>query len=153
MKDKILTHLVTIFLNSDKKELNNMMFNEDDYIKNHIPAIKNIERQMNKFRIPYISNESVEYTDILCDHTLYGNIVISNFKSKDPMLFAYLPEIITEEKKNLIVNIIEELEDCEIHLFKQKGEKFYTEHKDEYVKNKQISLTKHLQNDSLNKKD
>lgn len=153
MKDKILTHLITIFLNSNNDTINNMMFNEDDNISNHIPALKNIERKMNKLRVPYISSEHFEQTDIIYDHTSYGNIVVTNFKTNDPMLFIYLPEIVTEEKKNIITNILEELDGCEVHLFKQKDGFFYSEHKDEYVKNNQLSLTKHLQSDKNNKKD
>ena len=45
MKDIIKSHLVTIFLNSNNYDLNGMMFTEDDGVKHHAEALKNIEKK------------------------------------------------------------------------------------------------------------
>lgn len=147
MLDSIINHLVTVIVNSDNDMINGILLNEINGALNHAPALKNIEYQLNKyFRIPYISSGHYDPQDVIYDHTSYGNIVIENMKLDDKCIFyIFLPDTLNNIQQEILINIIDELKDYEVHLLRQNGEFFYTEHKENIVNIKSKKLTFDLQ--------
>ena len=147
MLENIINHLVTVIFKSENNDFDGTIFNENIETKNHVPSLKNIEYQLNhSFRIPYISNGHYDPQDVIYDHTSYGNIVIEKIVIDEiNSFYIFLPEVLTDTQTEIIVSILNELKNYEVHLMRQNGEWFRTEHKDNYVNIKSKRLTFDLQ--------
>lgn len=106
MEKDILDHLLTVFINSENTNFNNLMISENIKCNRHIDAIRNIEKRLNHYGL-YVSNlQSDIITDPIFDYVSAGNIVIMNLSVERLIsLVVYLPEQLTEEQKKIVENI------------------------------------------------
>lgn len=143
MQNDLKRHLLGI---SFKVNNERILLYENDNIMYHLEAFYNIERKMNlQYKIPYLTRGMNNLEDMIYEHTSNNNIIFINFKYENNiMIVIYLPEILDEYDINYIANCLYNFKNIDVHLMKQKGELFYSEHKDKYLQNKTKNLTKDL---------
>lgn len=104
-------HLVTIIYDSNYDDANGQIMYGDDERYNHATAIDQIEKIMAyKFDWPQISFKERLSQEKVKIHNKVGNIVIENEENfgDGSKLWVFLPEILNDERKELIKTFINE---------------------------------------------
>ena len=104
-------HLVTIIYDSNYDDANGQIMYGDDERYNHATAIDQIEKIMAyKFDWPQISFKERLSQEKVKIHNKVGNIVIENEEDfgDGSKLWVFLPEILNDERKELIKTFINE---------------------------------------------
>ena len=104
-------HLVTIIYDSNYDDVNGQIMYGDDEKYNHATAIDQIEKIMAyKFDWPQISFKERLSQEKVKMHNKVGNIVIENEEDfgDGSKLWVFLPEILNDERKELIKTFINE---------------------------------------------
>lgn len=104
-------HLVTIIYDSNYDDANGQIMYGDDERYNHATAIDQIEKIMAyKFDWPQISFKERLSQEKVKMHNKVGNIVIENEEDfgDGSKLWVFLPEILNDERKELIKTFINE---------------------------------------------
>ena len=149
-------HLVTIIYDSNYDDANGQIMYGDDERYNHATAIDQIEKIMAyKFDWPQISFKERLSQEKVKIHNKVGNIVIENEENfgDGSKLWVFLPEILNDERKELIKTFINEnREDIrELSTYNKEADDFIEINIEDFLHTKVKCFTITGQKDDSNK--
>lgn len=113
---KLKNHLLTAFIN-------NSVFNEEDNSLHHNEAMQNICRQATKENIYIYLKKDDPLPEFAWHFIKLGHILVANISTDISELYIiFIPEIYTEEQKNIIKNCINLLNEDNVMLHQRDGE-------------------------------